>query len=223
MVQLAAAPDRRLARVATHIPLCDIASSLMKEPVVMSRILAFSGSSRTASYNKHMLDLLVAEAASEGADVTTVDLGELDMPIYNGDLEAAHGLPEGAQQLRGLLLDHQGLLIGCPEYNGFITPLLLNSIDWASRTGKGGVDITPWMNKTVAIASASPGPFGGMRSAGHLRTLLAGIGCLVLPFSLAVSNAADAFDESGNFKDERVRKRGQQLVERLVAVTEGLT
>lgn len=189
----------------------------------MSKILAFSGSSRSTSYNRHMLARLVSAAAEQGAEVTTVDLGELDIPIYNGDLEEAHGLPEGAERLRALLHDHSGLMIACPEYNGFITPLLLNSIDWASRSGTGGVDVTPWMNKIVAIASASPGPFGGMRSAGHLRTLLSGIGCLVLPFSLAVPNAAQAFDESGDFVDERIRERARQLASRLIAVTERLS
>ena len=188
----------------------------------MTRLLAFAGSSRKASFNRQLLDLLVAMAQEAGADITTVDLAELDIPIYNGDLEAASGLPTGAEQFRSLLHDHQGLLIASPEYNGFVTPLLLNSIDWATRDGSGGADLTPFRGKTAAIVSASPGQFGGLRSAGHLRTLLSGTGCHVLPMSLPVGSAGRAFDESGKLKEERYQQRAEQLVSQLIALTEKL-
>ena len=188
----------------------------------MTGILAFSGSSRQGSYNRHILDKLTAMATAQGASVTRVDLGELDIPVYNADEETSLGLPAGVRKLRALLSEHQGLMIGCPEYNGFITPLLLNCIDWATRSGDGGLDVTPFFNKPAAIASASPGAFGGMRSAGHLRTLRSGIGCLVLPVSLTVPVASRAFDESGEFTDERIRQRAELLVTSLIDLTKKL-
>ena len=185
----------------------------------MTGILAFSGSSRRGSYNRHVLDKLSTMATAHGASITQVDLGALDIPVYNADDESSLGLPAGVRELRALLSEHQGLMIACPEYNGFITPLLLNCIDWATRSGDGGLDVTPFFNKPAAIASASPGAFGGMRSAGHLRTLLSGIGCLVLPVSLTVPSSTRAFDEDGEFTDERIRQRAELLVTSLIDLT----
>lgn len=188
----------------------------------MTRLLAFAGSSRKDSFNRLLLDQLVGMAREAGAVVTTIDLAELDIPIYNGDLEAASGLPPGAERFKSLLHEQQGFLIASPEYNGFVTPLLLNCIDWATRSGTGSADLSPFQNKTAAVVSASPGPFGGSRSAGHLRTLLSGMGCLLLPASLPVVSAGQAFDDAGQLKDERYRHRAEQLVSQMIALTEKL-
>jgi len=185
----------------------------------MTNLLAFSGSNREHSYNRQVLGGLVELARDAGAKVTEVNLGELQLPIYNADQEAATGLPDGAGRFREMLSGSDGFIVGCPEYNGFITPLLLNSIDWATRSEKAQVDVTPFANKVVLISSASPGMFGGMRSAGHLRTLLSGIGCIVLPQAMIVPGAAQALDEAGKLRDERLRARAGQVVTRLMEMT----
>lgn len=46
------------------------------------------------------------------------------MPIFNEDLEQDQGMPESTQQLKKLMLEHDGLLIASPEYNSAFTPLL---------------------------------------------------------------------------------------------------
>lgn len=184
----------------------------------MTNLLAFCGSSRSASFNQRALNRLAAAAERKGARVTHVDLGELALPIYNADLEARDGLPAGAKRFRALLAANDGLLVGCPEYNGFLTPLLVNAIDWATRSDEGRPDLGPFANKIVAISSASPGGFGGTRSAGHLRTMLSGIGCIVLPQALAVPNAHDAFDDDGEFTNDAFDKRAAQVADKIVEV-----
>src|SRR5258708_93711 len=103
------------------------------------KILAFSGSSRKGSINKKLLDIAIQGARDAGADVTLFDLRELNLPIYDGDLEAEKGVPENVLKLREIMLEHQGLLIASAEYNGSVSALLKNSIDWASRPA-GGLD-----------------------------------------------------------------------------------
>src|SRR5262245_53093709 len=98
-----------------------------------ARILAFAGSTRTASFNKRLLHFAVAEARAAGAEVTHVDLRDFAMPLYDGDLEAASGLPAAAKAFKRLLIDHPGFLIASPEYNSSIPGVLKNAIDWASR------------------------------------------------------------------------------------------
>src|SRR5262245_41507792 len=105
----------------------------MSEP----RILAFAGSARRESFNKTMIKIAAAGAEAAGAKVTLVDLADYPLPLFNQDEEAAKGLPENAVKLKQLFLEHNGLLMACPEYNSSITPLWKNTIDWVSRQSPG--------------------------------------------------------------------------------------
>lgn len=106
----------------------------MSSPI---KILALAGSARIESFNKKLVKIAAAGAADAGAEVTLIDLLDYPMPLFNEDLEAKDGLPESVLQFKALLKSHQGLLLACPEYNGSITPLLKNAIDWASRPEPG--------------------------------------------------------------------------------------
>jgi len=182
-----------------------------------ARILAFSGSCRSGSYN-HKLVAIAAEGAREaGAEVSLISLADYPMPLYNGDLETEQGIPESAMSFKRLLLEHDGLLIACPEYNSSITPLLKNSIDWASRQAEGEAPLVCFRGKTISLMAASPGQLGGLRGLVHVRAILGNIGCLVLPAQVAVAQAGEAFDASGMLKDEKraasVRALGSELAE----------
>ena len=56
-----------------------------------AKILAFAGSLRSGSFNKMLLRTAVRAAEAEGTSVTTIDLADYRMPIYDGDLEAESG------------------------------------------------------------------------------------------------------------------------------------
>ncbi len=178
------------------------------------RILAFSGSARRESLNKKLLANVVAAVRDAGAEVTVVDLRELAIPLYDGDLEDSVGLPAGAQKLVDLIGAHAGLLIASPEYNSQMTPLLKNAIDWCTR-----VDEDPIRGKVGAVVSASPGAFGGIRSMTLARQLLTHLGCHVIPAQCVLPHADKAFDEHGALKDERARKAVQAVAAELVRVT----
>ena len=97
------------------------------------RILAVSGSSRRDSLNQKLVDVAVVGARSAGAEVTPIRFADYPLPLYDGDLEAEYGLPEGAHALQALVEKHHAILIATPEYNGGYTALLKNAIDWISR------------------------------------------------------------------------------------------
>lgn len=188
----------------------------------MVSILTVSGSNRTGSLNLQTVNALAGIARSQGADVTPIDLRAIALPIYDGDLESSEGLPGGAANLREALNRVDGVIVGCPEYNGFMTPLLMNAIDWSTRSPEGQGDTSPWRDKVVLISSASPGGFGGMRAAAHLKTMLSGIGAFVLPQIVSVPAAHDAFDEAGEIRDESLAKRAAGAVGRLIEISEKL-
>jgi len=179
-------------------------------------VLVMSGSSRNASYNRKLAAIAAASARAQGAQVTEVDLRELALPIYDGDIEAK-GQPAGALELRRLFATHEALIISAPEYNGFVTPLLLNALDWASRpaAADGLPDGLGAMHGTiVGLLSASPGAYGGIRGLIALRPLLQmNLGMMIVPATQSVPKAFEAFDEQGGLKDAKQ----QQGVERVVA------
>jgi NAD(P)H-dependent FMN reductase len=161
-----------------------------------------------------LLVRVAAQAAKEaGAEVTTIDLGDYPLPLYDGDLEAQDGLPANAVKLKELFLKHDGLMIAAPEYNSSITPLLKNTIDWVSRPAEGEPMLAAYQGKVAALMAASPGGLGGLRGLVHVRSILSSIGVIVLPDQIAVSRAFEAFDDDGQLKDEKQQARVQGLGE----------
>lgn len=179
------------------------------------KILAFSGSSRRDSYNRKMLEIAAGGARAAGAAVTTVDLGELSLPIFSEDYEAAQGPPEGAKRLKQLMIGSDGFLIASPEYNSSITALLKNALDWASRPAAGEPSLAAFTDKVAVLMSASPGALGGLRGLVHLRAILGNINTIVLPQQHALAKAHEVFDASGGIRDERTRGIVLGLGERL--------
>lgn len=168
------------------------------------KILAFAGSTRRDSYNKVLVNIAAEGAKRAGAEITVVHLNDYPMPLYDGDLEANQGIPESALAFKKLLREHHGFLIASPEYNGSMSGVLKNAIDWASRQAPQEESLQCFKNKTVSLMSASPGALGGLRGLIQLRTVLAGIGCLVLPNQVAIAKAQEAM------KDGQLVKPAQQ-------------
>lgn len=189
----------------------------------MPRILAFAGSTREASFNKKLVQAAAKMAVAAGAEVTLIDLREYEMPIYDGDLEDELGPPENATKLYELMKEHQGLLLSCPEYNGSITPVLKNTIDWVSRPRDGDASLAAFTGKVAALLSTSPGGLGGLRGLTHVREILCNIGVVVIPKQIAVSNAFKAFKNDDSFADSSLEARVAELAADLVRTTQILS
>lgn len=186
------------------------------------RVLAFAGSTRDESFNKRLIRIAAAGARVAGAEVTLIDLRDFPMPLYDGDLESAEGLPEAAMRLRALMREHGGFLISSPEYNSGLSAVLKNAIDWASRPMKGEVSLAAFDGKVAAIMAASPGALGGLRGLVHLRMILGNIKTLVLPGQLAVPRANEAFGDDGSLKDAVRQAAAEKLGEDLTRMLQKL-
>jgi NAD(P)H-dependent FMN reductase len=179
-------------------------------------VLAFSGSSRTDSVNKKLVLEAACIAREQGADVIYIDLKHYPIPLYDADVEAEKGMPEYARQIRNLMIKSEVILIASPEYNGSLTALLKNTIDWTSRNETGGFSQEAFKNKKFVIMSASPGRGGGAKGLVHLREILECIGGVVVPQCIAVGDAYHAFDENGKLKDPFLYAKLQCLIEKVV-------
>lgn len=179
------------------------------------RLLALAGSTRPGSFNRRVLEVAVEGARAAGAEVTVADLRDFRLPLYDAELEAAEGLPEAARRLKALMKDRDGFLIASPEYNSSITPLLKNTIDWASRPEAGEGPLAAFAGKSAVLMSASPGALGGLRGLVTVRSILGNIGVVVLPDQIAVPRAMEAFDDEGRLRDPGQEKALRGLGEKL--------
>ncbi len=180
------------------------------------KILAFAGSLRRGSLNKKLVRVAADGARAAGAEVTEIDLRDIPMPFYDGDMEREQGMPPNAKLFKRLLIEHNGVLISTPEYNSAISGVLKNAIDWASRAESGEPPLVAFKGKVGGVMAASPGNLGGVRALVMLRALLSHLGVIVVPTQLGIMRANDAFDVSGSLLDQTqrdtVRSIGAEVV-----------
>ncbi len=165
------------------------------------KLLLIAGSARSGALSVKLRDAARQVAAATGAETRVLDLRELALPLYDGDIEASQGVPAGAAALRDAIRQHDALLIVTPEYNGFPTPLLINAFDWLSRL-KDGLAATA--DKPVALLASSPGQLGGLRALNYLRQYLQmAFQMLVVPQQQAIVRANEAFAADGSLADAK--------------------
>ena len=189
------------------------------------KVLVFAGSTRIKSYNRKLAREVAALTRAKGAEVTHLELGDYDVPMYNADLEA-RGTPADVMKLKQLFWEHPAWLVCTPEYNASYPALVKNTLDWLSSPVKTDPvwndDFRFSRGKVVGVLSASPGALGGLRSQSHLIPLLLNLQCWVAPQTYALSRAGDAFDEQGHLKDESARKRAGSVIDQVLWAAERL-
>lgn len=182
------------------------------------KILVIPGSTRTGSHNVRLAALAAKELTLLDAEVTRISLADYPLPIYEADLDARIGQPANALKLKQTMQAHHGIFITSPEYSASVTPLLKNALDWVSRVReRGDPTYAAFKNRVFAIAAASPGASGGLRSLMALRQILElGCGALVIPEQVAVPSAEFAFDQMDEFVEIRLTNLLRAELTRLV-------
>ncbi|MEM7641390.1 MAG: NAD(P)H-dependent oxidoreductase [Pseudomonadota bacterium] len=176
----------------------------------MSTALGLCGSLRAASTNR----MLLREA---GRLYGGLEEGDLRLPLYDGDLETAEGIPAAVTKLAGQIQAAPAVIIATPEYNKAISGVLKNALDWVSR-----VDDNPWQDKPVAILSCTAGRAGGERAQWVLRLCLLPFQADVLPGPEVLVGTNDtAFEESGRLTNARNQEALEQLMAKLRAKAGG--
>src|SRR5947207_291930 len=79
------------------------------------KILTFAGSIRQGSFNRNLAIEAAEALRAAGAEATFADLADYPMPLYDGDIEAAQGLPPAARAFKELVRQHDALAIASPN------------------------------------------------------------------------------------------------------------
>jgi chromate reductase len=169
----------------------------------MTTIVGIAGSLRAGSLNAALL----RAAATEMPADTALEVGSIrGIPLYDGDIEAAEGIPEAVKRLKEQIVAAAGVLLVTPEYNNSIPGTFKNAIDWLSRPSADIARV--FRGRPVAVIGASPGGFGTLLSQTAWLPVLKTLGTNVYAEGrLQVSRAGEAFDAEGALVDARVREQ----------------
>ncbi|MGI9388675.1 MAG: NADPH-dependent FMN reductase [Boseongicola sp.] len=167
-------------------------------------LLGISGSLRRGSTNSK----LIREAARlyDGEAI----FGDVRLPLYDGDDEAANGVPASVQALADQIEAAEAVVISSPEYNQSLSGVLKNALDWASRV-KG----KPFRDKPVALMSAAAGRSGGARANYALRLAMTSFKPRLLTTELLLADGRNQFDDDGRLISDRYAQQLADLMTNL--------
>jgi chromate reductase, NAD(P)H dehydrogenase (quinone) len=166
----------------------------------MPQIIGLAGSLRKASYNAALLRA-AAGLVPEGSAVELATIAGI--PLYDGDIEAEHGIPDVVSSLKERIAASDGLLLVTPEYNNSVPGAFKNAIDWLTRPPKDIPRI--FGDRPVAVLGATPGMGGTRLAQAAWLPVLRALGARVwFGKQLYVAGAGRVFDSEGNLVDEKV-------------------
>lgn len=175
------------------------------------KVFAMSGSLRTGSFNTKLLNLCLPLLEAKGIEVDHFDFRAANVPIYDPDTSDANPAPQ-VLDAKERIRRADGLLLVSPEYNNSIPGALKNFIDYVSRPPKE----QPFGGKLVAHLGATPGGFGTLYSQATIRQVFHALNSWSLPGNFVVSNAATAFDATGQLADEKRRADLEKFIGKFV-------
>ena len=172
----------------------------------MSKVITICGSLRKDSFNRKLANLLPSLAP---AGMTITASPSIEMPLYNADIQDK-GFPPEVITLVDAIRNADGVIVVTPEYNFTIPGGLKNAFDWVSR-----LKDQPFVNKPVALQSASQGPVGGARVQYDMRKMMVFLDAITLNKpEIFVGMAQTKFDDkTGELKDEATRNFIKQQLE----------
>ncbi len=178
------------------------------------KVLVFAASLRAESLNQRFAGLAARAAEQYGATVDLALLRDFDVPLYDGDLETAEGLPAGAEELRRRMSESDAFILSSPEYNGSMPGVIKNLIDWTSRFRP-----QPFDGRHGLLLSASPSMSGGNRGLWSLRMPLEHLGARIFPdmFSLAMAHKTL---EGDRISDPALQARFEKTVQAFLSLAE---
>ena len=154
-------------------------------------IIGLGGSLARMSRSLAALRVALDGVAEAGAATTLLDLRELDLPMYNPDVQGDP--PPAASRLIEACYDADGMLWSSPMYQGTISGAFKNALDWLHALG---------LQAIITMEFA-------------VRALRG----WAVPYVIPVASAYRVFDSAGRVTDEGVETQLRTLGAEVVRVT----
>lgn len=160
----------------------------------LMKVVAIVGSIRKQSYNMELAKY-VQKTYRDQFELEILPLN--DIPMYNQDIE--NNPPQVVVDFKQKVKEADAVLWVTPEYNGTISGVLSNAIEWLSRVDK------VMIGKPSIIMGASMGNLGTAKAQMKLRDILFSSGVqspLLTGNEVYIGAAHTKFDGENNLTDE---------------------
>lgn len=170
------------------------------------KVVVLYGSNRSGRQGIRAAKFIVKQLESRNHTVTLLDSKEENLPFLDKMYkEYPEGeAPENLQRISKTLSDADGFILVSGEWNHSIPPPLKNMLDYFS---------VEYHYKPSAIASYSAGPFGGVRSAVHVRAITGELGMPSIPTMFPISGVGKSFTEDGEDIEGTYTRRIQRFID----------
>lgn len=145
-------------------------------------VVGVTGSRRNTSRTRIAVQHALATASRAGARTDHIDLGTVDLPLYDPDLDAQGD----SEHLRDRFRAGDGAIIGSPVYHGSYGSAWRNFHDYCS--------FDDFENTAVGlIASAGGGSYASTLE--HMRSTVRGVHGWVVPRQVGIRNASSKIQD----------------------------
>ncbi|MEM8542790.1 MAG: NADPH-dependent FMN reductase [Cyanobacteria bacterium P01_H01_bin.119] len=176
-----------------------------------AKFVAIAGSLRPNSYSHLALAEAVQRVRALGADVTVLDLREMNLPFCDGSGDYSD-YPD-VQVLSQAVAEADGLILASPEYHGSVSGVLKNALDLM------GFD--EFSGKVAGVISVLGGQ-SNSNTLNDLRVILRWVHAWVIPEQIAIGQVWKTFGDDGKLQDDKLAQRFDAFAQSLVENTERL-
>ena len=177
------------------------------------RIEIISGSPRPNSVTHrvalHLQKLLQEKTEHE---VGIINLKDWNLPAVQSVFVSPEHTPEEFKPLSTRMFAADAFILVSPEYNGSYSPAMKNLLDHFPKQH----------HKPFGIATASPGPLGGIRASQQMQLLINALFGIASPYLLIVGGVDKKFDAEGNLQDERFQNNVHNFITEYLWLAERL-
>jgi chromate reductase len=173
-----------------------------------AKVLGIVGSLRANSLNRAVMKVM-SNMLPDWVEFETFDIGEI--PHYNQDVEDST-VPGAVSELRQKVKEADLVLIASPEYNGSVSGVLKDALDWASRP----YGESSFSGKPVAVLTAVSGRNGGRAVQTHLTLIIDYLGARLIGDPVLVQLASQKFNEQFEMSDGETIDKLRNLADKIV-------
>lgn len=168
------------------------------------KIVGLGGSLKEGSASLLTLRVALQGAASVGAETELLDIRTLDLPMYTPDT-----VPTAAvQRLVDTVGPAHGMIWSSPVYHGSISGAFKNVLDWMELLNKHE---PAYLTDKVVGLIATAGGVQGMHAISTMEFVVRALRGWTLPLVAPIDRAGQAFDETGQIRDDKLRARLLQV------------
>ena len=165
-------------------------------------IIGICGSLREGSYTRMALRVALRGAEAVGAQTQLIDLRDYDLTFCDGEGDRSR-YHAGLLELRKIVTQARGIILGTPEYHASFSGVLKNALDL--------MGFTEFEGKIIGLVGVSAMPTGARNALRSLRSIGRALHAWVIEEEASISEAWKVFGEGGQLKDSLLENQLKEV------------